>query len=134
MINTVYFVDTTGLACPSTSATPGVGLPQAGAALPISSPAYDPTKLQTKGVVPYNMCVLKGFPTALKSTTTFPFGIWFADTNTMYVADEGNGDNTYSTITGTYTGAAVQTAAGLQKWIFDSTGQQWNLAYTLHPA
>jgi hypothetical protein len=130
-INTVYFIDTTGLACPSTSTTPGVGLPVAGAALPTSGIAYDPTKLQTKGVVPYNMCVLKGFPTALKSTTAFPFGIWFADATTMYVADEGNGDNTYSTTTGTYTGAAAQTTAGLQKWIFDSTTQQWNLAYTL---
>ena len=132
-INTVYFIDTTGLACPGTSAAPGVGLPQPGAALPTSGIAYDPAKLQTKGVIPYNMCVLKGFNTAPAKTTTnvFPFGIWFANANTMYVADEGNGDNTYSSASGTYTGAAAQTTAGLQKWIFDSTAQQWNLAYTL---
>ena len=130
-INTVYFIDTTGLACPGTSTTPGVGLPQPGAALPTSGIAYDPTKLQTEGVFPYNMCILRGFPAALKSTTSFPFGIWFAGANTVYVAGEGNGDNTYSSASGSYTGAASQTTAGLQKWIFDSTAQQWNLAYTL---
>jgi hypothetical protein len=63
-INTVYFVDTTGSACPT-----GVGLPQPGAQLPTSPIAYDPTVLQTKGVTPYNMCILKGFPTATKSKT-----------------------------------------------------------------
>jgi hypothetical protein len=76
------------------------------------------------------MCILKGFPTVLaKSTTWFPFGIWFANAATLYVADEGNGDNTYSTSTQTYTGAAAQTTAGLQKWIFNSG--TWSLAYTL---
>ena len=77
------------------------------------------------------MCILKGFPTALKSTTAFPFGIWFANENVLYVADEGNGDNTFSTSTQQYTVAAAQTTAGLQKWIFDSVTQTWNLAYTL---
>jgi hypothetical protein len=85
--------------------------------------------LQADGVTPYNMCILKGFPTALKSTTSFPFGMWFANPDTLYVADEGNGDDTYSTATGTYTGAAAQTTAGLQKWVFN--GSSWNLAYTL---
>ena len=75
------------------------------------------------------MCVLKGFPTALKSTTSFPFGIWFANPDTVYVADEGNGDNTFSAATGTYQNAAAQTTAGLQKWVFDGTS--WNLAYTI---
>jgi hypothetical protein len=129
-INTVYFIDTTGNACPSTSATPGVGLPQSGATLPTAGIAYDSSKLQTEGVVPYNMCILKGFPTTLASNTTwFPFGIWFANANTVYVADEGNGDNTYSTTTGTYINTANQTTAGLQKWVFNGTS--WNLAYTL---
>jgi hypothetical protein len=77
------------------------------------------------------MCILKGFPTVLATTTTwFPFGIWFANANTVYVADEGNGDNTYDTTTGTYINTANQTTAGLQKWIFNGT--QWNLAYTLY--
>ena len=59
----------------------------------------------------------------------FPFGIWFANADTLYVADEGNGSNTYSTATGTYTDAAAQTTAGLQKWVFNGTS--WSLAYTL---
>ena len=123
-VNTVYFIDTTGTACPS-----GTGLPVAGAALPTSPIAYDPSVLQTEGVTPYNMCILQGFPTALKSTTAFPFGIWFANASTLYVADEGNGDNTFSAQTGTYSVAAGQTTAGLQKWVFNGTS--WNLAYTV---
>ena len=99
-VNTVYFVDTTGTACPGR----GAACPQPGAALPTSPIAYDPALLQTEGVFPYNMCILKGFPTALEDRRpSFPFGIWFANANTLYVADEGNGDNTYSTATGTYT-------------------------------
>jgi hypothetical protein len=73
------------------------------------------------------MCILKGFPTALKSKTAFPFGLWFADANTVYVADEGDGDNTFKT--GTYTKAAGSKTAGLQKWVFASG--TWTLAYTL---
>jgi hypothetical protein len=75
------------------------------------------------------MCVLKGFPTALKSKTSLPFGIWFANATTVYVADEGNGTNTYSN--GMYTAAAAQTTAGLQKWIFSASSGTWSLAYTL---
>ncbi len=82
------------------------------------------------GVVPYNMCILKGFPTGLaKTASLFPFGIWFADAKTLYVADEGNGTATYAS--GQYTAAAAQTTAGLQKWVFDSVAGQWNLAYVL---
>jgi hypothetical protein len=85
-VNTVYFIDTTGTVCDDGN---GVGLPVPGAALPTAGLAYDPTLLQSQGLDPNNMCVLKGFPTALKSKTSFPFGIWFADANTLYVADEG---------------------------------------------
>jgi hypothetical protein len=125
-VNTVYFVDTTGKACPAT----GVGVPQPGAKLPTSPIAYNPALLQTEGVTPYNMCVLQGFPTTLaKNATMFPFGMWFANADTLYVADEGDGTNTYSAATNTYTDAAGQTTAGLQKWVFNGTS--WNLAYTL---
>jgi hypothetical protein len=75
------------------------------------------------------MCILNGFPTKLKSTTSFPFGIWFASPTVLYVADEGNGDNTYSTTSGMYTNAAAQTTAGLQKWTLKDG--KWSLAYTL---
>ena len=47
------------------------------------------------------MCVLQGFPTALaKTSTSFPFGLWFANADTLYVADEGNGDTTFDPSTG----------------------------------
>ena len=127
-VDTVYFVDTTGTACPN-----GSGVPAPGAGLPTAPIAYDPTVLQTKGVFPYNMCILKGFPTTLvkNATTGFPFGIWFASPDTLYVADEGDGVNTFDTATGQYTDAAAQTTAGLQKWVFNNATGSWQLAYTL---
>ncbi len=125
-VNTVYWVDPTETICNDSN---GVGLPPTNAALPTAPLAYDPTVVQTKGLDPNNMCVLKGFPTALKSKTSFPFGVWFANATTLYVADEGNGDNTYKN--GIYSKAAAQTTAGLQKWIFNAQQGQWNLAYVL---
>jgi hypothetical protein len=123
-VNTVYFIDTTGTACPG-----GTGLPVPGAALPAAPIAYDPSLLATEGVTPYNMCVLAGFPTAEKSATAFPHSLWFAGPDTLYVADEGNGDNTFSATADSYTGAAAQTGAGLEKWVL--SGTSWQLAYTL---
>jgi hypothetical protein len=122
-INTVYFIDTTGKACPN-----GVGLPVPGAQLPTTPLSYDPTTIQANGL-PNNMCILNGFPTALKSTTSFPFGLWFANPTTMYVADEGNGDAAYDPTTSTYSSAAAQTTAGLQKWSL--INGSWTLDYTL---
>jgi hypothetical protein len=125
-VNTVYFVDTTGSACPK-----GVGLPVAGAALPSAPLAYDPGSVATTGL-PTNMCVLAGFPSvpnkSLTTVSAFPFGLWFADANTLYVADEGDG---YTGGADLYAHAAAQTTAGLQKWVFDATANQWQLAYTL---
>jgi hypothetical protein len=126
-VNTVYFIDTTSSACPT-----GVGLPASFAVLPTTGIPFVTADLVNFGVRPYNMCILKGFPATLASTNNnFPFGIWFADANTLYVAQEGNGDNTYSSATGMYTSAAAQTTAGLQKWVFDSIKNSWSLAYTL---
>src|SRR5215472_16972337 len=126
-VDTVYFVDTTGTACPN-----GVGLPVPGAPLPTSTLSYNPATLQTSGL-PSNMCILKGFPTALAKTATdasdYPFGMWFANDHTLYIADEGSGDNAYQN--GSYTAAAASATAGLQKWVFDSGTGQWKLAYTL---
>ncbi|MBV9467190.1 MAG: hypothetical protein JO169_13865, partial [Solirubrobacterales bacterium] len=131
-INTVYFVDTTGKACPH-----GVGLPQPGARLPTSPPAFTVQNFGTatkpnNGLVPNNMCILKGFPTNLAtSTTNFPFGIWLANDHTLYVADEGAGDNTFANGQYVNATAAAQPNAGLEKWVFDAPTQQWKLAYTL---
>jgi hypothetical protein len=129
--NTVYFVDTTGTVCNNAS---GVGLPVTGASLPVSGLIYDPTLVVTAGL-PNNMCILKGFPTLLaksKSGVSYPFGIWFANATTLYVADEGSGTvgttvaNFYSPAT-----AANNPTAGLQKWVYNEGLGEWTLAYTL---
>jgi hypothetical protein len=75
------------------------------------------------------MCILAGFNVKLakKTTDVFPFGIWFASPTIAYVADEGSGDNTFAN--GSFTAAAAQTTAGLQKWVL--SGGSWHLAYTL---
>ena len=124
-VNTVYFLDTTGQACPK-----GVGLPSTSATLPTQPLAYDLSTLQKNGL-PSNMCILAGFPSSPNKTatvTTYPFGLWFADASTVYVADEGD---EYTGGTDLYTHAAAQATAGLQKWVFDSVSQTWKLAYTL---
>ena len=126
-VNTVYFVDTVGGACPN-----GVGVPQPGAKLPTMGLVYSLSTLQADGL-PNNMCILGGFPTTSNKVknftpTHYPFAIWFANPATLYVADEGDG---YAGGTDLYTHAAAQTLAGLQKWVFDASTKTWNLAYTL---
>lgn len=65
--------------------------------------------------------VLPGFTTTLaKNATLFPFGIWFANANTLYVADEGDG---------TMATAASNANAGLQKW--SVVNGKWQLAYVM---
>ena len=68
--------------------------------------------------------ILPGFNTALAKTATGgpnPFGLWFADSRTLYVADEG---------TGKAADAGSSTFAGLQKWSLGGSGV-WQLDYTL---
>ncbi len=123
-VNTVYFVDTTGQACPK-----GVGIPSPSAKLP-TTPLPTNGNIQTDGL-PSNMCILAGFPTLLAKSPTgvsYPFGIFFANDHTVYVADEGDG---YTGGTDLYTHAAAQTTAGLQKWVLNSKTNTWSLAYTL---
>ena len=68
--------------------------------------------------------MLPGFPTASAKTAgptnDYPFGIWFANATTLYVADEGDG---------VLADAAGSTTAGLQKWIL--SGGTWKMAYVL---
>ena len=68
------------------------------------------------------LTALRGCPTTLDKATTaqFPFGIFFANATTLYVADEGDG---------TTANAATSTTSGLQKWIL-SNGT-WNRVYVL---
>lgn len=71
--------------------------------------------------------VLPGFPTTLASNTTVPsahpFGLWFANADTLYVGDEGNG------ILGEAGNTTVDPYAGLEKWSYNGT--LWHLDYTL---
>lgn len=77
--------------------------------------------------------VLPGFPTALNANTSasallHPFGLWFANAATLYVADEGNQAVADETNPDT-----SNPNAGLQKWInsiADGSGT-WSRAYTL---
>jgi hypothetical protein len=123
-VNTVYFVDTTGTACPK-----GVGIPAVGATLPIAP--LNLSGVNPQNGLPNNMCILAGFPTTLAknlATPAAPFGLFFANAETLYVADEGDQFTGDSTL---YTHAAAQTGAGIQKWIFNSATKTWGLAYTL---
>lgn len=74
---------------------------------------------------------MAGFPAVpnkFATSTAYPFGIWFANATTVYVADEGDG---YAGGTDLYTHADTQTTAGLQKWVLNSSTNTWNLVYTL---
>jgi hypothetical protein len=80
--------------------------------------------LPTAATAPEIMTILPGFPTVLAKTAginnDYPFGICFADANTLYVGDEGDG---------VLADAGVSTLAGLQKWIL--TNGTWSMAYAM---
>ncbi len=73
--------------------------------------------------------VLPGFPITSAKTAgkndDYPFGIWFANANTLYVADEGDGK---------LADATSGTSAGLQKWvnIYGTWVRQYVLQNGLH--
>src|SRR6202012_4595034 len=68
--------------------------------------------------------ILPGFPQTLAKTAgasnSYPFGIWFANATTLYVADEGDG---------VAADAAGSQYAGLQKWSL--VNGTWQLDYVL---
>jgi hypothetical protein len=74
--------------------------------------------------------ILPGFPsTAASTTTAFPFGLFFADANTLYVCDEGDGVLVSPPVNGNVADAQSQATAGLQKYkLINGT---WVLQYTL---
>jgi hypothetical protein len=123
-VNTVYFIDTTGTACPK-----GTGVPSASATLPAEPfSAYNPAT-----GTPTNMCVLNGFPTLSNKNGTpvnYPFGVWFANPTTLYVADEGDGSDA-GVGDAFYAHAAAQTNAGLEKWSYNASTGTWSMDYVL---
>ena len=76
----------------------------------------------SNSTLPVQMNILPGFPTTLAKNAGAiqPFGIWFANASTLYVADEGDG---------TAANAASDANAGLEKWIL--VNGTWKLAYVL---
>lgn len=96
-INTVYQVGETGT-FPS----------------PDNAPSGDLSKVA--------ITILPGFPTILakNAAAIHPFGVWFADANTLYVADEGSGKAS---------DASTNPDAGLQKWV--RVNGTWHRAYVL---
>jgi hypothetical protein len=92
----------------------------------------------TAQLVAEPITILPGFPTSLASgvdqkgnpaPVSFPFGIWFADDNTLYVCDEGDGTRVNPPANGNVADAASQATAGVQKWRL-SNGS-WHLLYIL---
>jgi hypothetical protein len=92
----------------------------------------------TTDLVKLPITILPGFPTSLASgvdqngnpaPVAFPFGIWFANANTLYVCDEGDGTFVNPAVNGIVADAASQATAGVQKWrLADGT---WHLDYVL---
>jgi hypothetical protein len=79
-----------------------------------------------------------GFPTSLASgvdqngnpaQVAFPFGLFFANANTLYVCDEGDGAFVSPPVNGNQASAAAQATAGVQKWSL--VNGTWHLLYIL---
>ncbi len=89
-------------------------------------PTGDATTLATVPIVP-----LPGFPSTTASTSTnFPFGMFFANENTLYVCDEGDGTFVSPPVNGNVADAQSQATAGLQKWVLQNG--VWNMVYVLN--
>jgi hypothetical protein len=74
--------------------------------------------------------ILPGFPNTLASTSTsFPFGIWFANATTLYVCDEGDGTLVTPAVNGNVADAHSLATAGLQKWSL--VNGTWTMLYVL---
>jgi hypothetical protein len=76
------------------------------------------------------LTILAGFPNTEASTNTaFPFGMFFANANTLYVCDEGDGTLVSPPVNGNVADAQSQATAGLQKWVLQNG--TWTMVYVL---
>ena len=111
-INTVYQVGEAGTLPPGDETTL--------AALPITIPPGFSTGLASGTD-----------PTTGKATpVAFPVGIWFANSNTLYVCDEGDGTLVSPPVDGNMATPYSQQFSGVQKWHFDGTA--WKMVYVLN--
>ncbi len=76
------------------------------------------------------LATLPGFPNSTASVNiNFPFGMFFADANTLYVCDEGDGTLVSPPVNGNVADAQSLATAGLQKWrLINGT---WVMQYVL---
>jgi hypothetical protein len=98
-------------------------------------PTGTPAQLATVPIT-----ILPGLPNTLAAgadpTTNavtpvmYPFGVWFANTSTLYVCDEGDGTFVTPAVNGNVATPWAQATAGVQKWIL--VGGTWNMAYVLN--
>jgi hypothetical protein len=76
------------------------------------------------------LTILPGFPNTEASTgTNFPFGMFFANANTLYVCDEGDGTFVTPPVNGNVADAQSLATAGLQKWVLQNG--VWTMVYVL---
>ena len=92
------------------------------------------------GLVNEPWTILPGFPNTAASTNNpggdYPFGIWFANSTTLYVCDEGDLAYTPNQVINGQVNVAdsgTLTSAGLQKWVLtDVNGAEtWVLKYVI---
>jgi hypothetical protein len=83
--------------------------------------------------------ILPGLPHTLASGVSsigaatpvaYPFGIWFANSSTLYVCDEGDGTLVSPAVNGNVATPDAQANAGVQKWIL--VNGSWQLAYVMN--
>jgi phosphodiesterase/alkaline phosphatase D-like protein len=125
-IDTVYQVGTPGsLPTFGTAATtPITILPGLPTTLATNLASVDSTTTAlVNGVLQYN----SNFSGT--ATEFYPFGIWFANSTTLYVADEGAPITTTGSKAVSPTAAALDPNAGLEKWSL--VNGVWHLDYTL---
>lgn len=84
-------------------------------------PTGTAAQLATVPIVP-----LMGFPQS--GTSTFPFGLFFANATTLYVCDEGDG-TLESPVNGNVASAYSQQFSGVQKWSL--ANGTWTMLYVL---
>jgi hypothetical protein len=69
--------------------------------------------------------ILPGFPNTAASTSpgpagAFPFGMFFANANTLYVCDEGDGTFVSPPVNGNVEDSTALATAGVQKWVLQN--------------
>ena len=99
-----------------------------------------PTDSSVAALAALPITILPGFPTTLASgvaldgtkgnPVAYPFGIWFANSSTLYVCDEGDGTLVpLSPANANLADAATLATAGLQKWSL--VNGKWQMLYVI---